>query len=349
MVVTAEAEDNSGRLAIANTSSSLIGPWTYNASGTFNRPFGRTGALDLGLATGGRNLGEIASGNIRYAEPIGHRGMIFSLGGVLGYAHPGGTVRALDVRSRIVSVAARLRYPLVQGRENSLFLDGAINLNRSRTRALGTVITNDKTTVAELTLAWQQNGWANGSTTLSASLFRGLGLLGALDAGDPVPSAADFKPRFTRLSLSALRLQGLTQTLSAVVQMQAQLTGDTLLSGEQVSFGGPAIGRGYDPSLIAGDRGIGGLVELRYDTPLAIPNVTKAVQLYIFADAAAATTLATPTVAKSTDRLSSLGFGLRTTLFGRMPLDLQFADARRTVAGDTGRDPRVTVSLGVAF
>lgn len=349
MVVTAETKDDSGRLAIANTSSSLIGPWTYNASGSFNRPFGRTGALDLGFATGGRDLGEIASGNIRYAEPIGHRGLIFSLGGVLGYAHPGGSVRALDVRSRIVSVAARLRYPLLQGRENAVFLDGAINLNRSRTRALGTVITNDKTTVAELTLAWQQNGWANGSTTLSASLFRGLGLLGALDAGDPVPSAADFKPRFTRLALSAQRFQGLTQTLSAVVQMQAQLTGDTLLSGEQVSFGGPAIGRGYDPSLIAGDRGIGGLVELRYDTPLAIPNVTKAAQLYIFADAAAATTLATPTTAKSTDRLSSIGVGLRTTLFGRMPLDLQFADARRTVAGDTGRDPRVTVSLGVIF
>ncbi|MCA3254437.1 MAG: ShlB/FhaC/HecB family hemolysin secretion/activation protein [Alphaproteobacteria bacterium] len=349
MVVTAEKKEDNGRFSVSNTSSSLIGPWTYAASGTLNRPFGRTGALDLGVAAGGQDLGEITSGNVRYAEPIGHRGLIFSLGGVLGFAHPGGTVRALDVRSRIISVAARLRYPLLQGRENSVFLDTAINLNRSRTRALGTRITDDKTTVAEATLSWQQNGWANGATTLSASLFRGLGLFDALDAGDPLPSTADFKPRFTRLSLSALRLQGLTQTLSAVIQMQAQLTDDTLLSGEQISFGGPAIGRGYDPSLIAGDRGIGGLVELRYDTPLEIPNVTKAVQFYVFADAAAATTLTTPSAPKSTDRLSSIGIGLRTTLFGKMPLDLQFADARRTIAGDTGRDPRVTMSLGLVF
>jgi hemolysin activation/secretion protein len=349
MVVTATARDDSGRFSVANGSSSLLGPWTYGAGGTLNRPFGRTGALDIGVAAGGQDLGEITSGNLRYAEPIGHSGLIASLGGLVGYARPGGTVRVLDVRSRIISVAARLRYPLLRTRESSLFIDAAVNLNRSRTRALGTRITDDKTTVGELTLSWQQTGWANGVTSLSASLFHGLGLFDALDAGDPLPSVADFKPRFTRLSLSAQRIQGLSQTLSAVIQMQAQLTGDTLLSGEQISFGGAGIGRGYDPSLIAGDRGIGGLFELRYDTPLAIPNVTQAIQLYVFADAAAATTLATPTTARSTDRLSSLGFGLRTTLFGKMPLDLQFADARKSVVGNSGRDPRVTVSLGLVF
>ena len=38
---------------------------------------------------------------------------------------------------------------------------------------------------------------------------------------------------------------------------QAQWTNDKLLAGEQITFGGPAIGRGYDGGAIAGEMGFG--------------------------------------------------------------------------------------------
>ena len=43
---------------------------------------------------------------------------------------------------------------------------------------------------------------------------------------------------------------------------QAQWTNDKLLAGEQITFGGPAIGRGYDGGAIAGEMGFGLSVEL---------------------------------------------------------------------------------------
>ena len=60
---------------------------------------------------------------------------------------------------------------------------------------------------------------------------------------------------------------------------------DPLIEGEQITFGGAQIGRGYDPGAVTGDRGIGGSAELRYSGHLPEYWV-QALQPYIFFDAA---------------------------------------------------------------
>ena len=349
LVLTARPAVNQYALELSNTGSKELGPWVLSGSASLANPFGRSGQLDIGAGVGGGKLDEVRSGSLRYAEPLGSRGAIVSLGGLVAKAKPGGSIAALDVESLVTSLAGRLRYPVLRTRANSLFLDVGLALNRTRTEAANTRIVLDRTTVGEATLLYQQSGWLNGSTNVSASLFHGFGLFNASDGGATLPSVAGFDPHFTRLAYALQRTQLLPGRFSLFGAIQGQYTRDTLLSGELITFGGANIGRGYDPALIAGDRGLGGLLELRYDLGWSPGKAIDGIQLYAFGDAARATTLANGATAKTTDRIASLGAGVRVGVMRRGRVDLQFADARHTVAGSTGRDPRVVVIASFGF
>ncbi|HWJ68796.1 MAG TPA: POTRA domain-containing protein [Sphingobium sp.] len=346
LMLTSRTRPNAYQFSINNAASRELGPWTYGANATINRPLGRIGALDAALSVAG-DLRELWSGSLRYAEPISASGLTASIGALAGVARPGGRIRQLDVLSHVRSFSARLRYPLLRGRAMSLFLDAGLALNSSKTDALGQRIIADRQTVAEATLIWQQNGWGDGVTTASASVFQGIDAFGATARGSPLASVANFDPGFTRLSWLVQRSQRLPDRFSAYGVFQGQYTRDTLLSGEMVTFGGPGIGRAYDPSLIAGDRGIGGLIELRYDLATAFGPTLDHVQLYGFGDAARATSLANGALPKSVERLSSLGVGVRFDLLERLRVDAYLADARIAVPGMSQRDPRLVINIAL--
>lgn len=350
LALTVAERPSSYTFSFNNTGSNELGPWTFGANATLNRPFARLGALDLGVTGAGENLKELRSATARYAEPVGNAGTIVSLGGLVAQAKPGGAVEALDIEGLVTSFALRARHPLIRSRATSLFLDAGLSANRSRTDAAGVRIILDKTVVGELALVFQQNGWLGGATNVTASLFRGLPWLGSMDEDAALPSVANFEPDFTRFAFNAQRTQPLIARLSAQLAVQGQYTGDTLLSGELLSFGGPAIGRGYDPSVVAGDRGIGGVAEIRYDAKLPEQPNVNFLQLYAFVDRASATTLANGALPKSKATIGSYGVGARASLFSSAFVDLRFADATRNVANAAPqRDPRVTVTAAFAF
>jgi hemolysin activation/secretion protein len=348
LMLTSRTRPNRYQLTVNNGSSRELGPWTYGANATINRPFDRIGALDAALSVAG-NLRELWSGSIRYAEPIGTSGLTASVGALVGVAKPGGRIRNLDVLSNVSSFSARLRYPLLRGRAMSLFFDAGIALNSSKADALGTRIIADRQTVAEATLIWQQNGWADGVTTASASLYQGIDAFGASARNAPLASVTNADPGFTKLSWLVQRSQRLPDHFSAHALVQGQYTRDTLLSGEMVTFGGPSIGRAYAPSLIAGDRGIGGLIELRYDLASNFGRALDHVQLYGFGDAARSTSFASGTLPKSAERLASLGIGVRFDLFQKLRVDTYLANARIEVPGMSKRDPRVIINIALNF
>jgi hemolysin activation/secretion protein len=349
MLVTAGRTPNQYRATFANTSSAILGPLSYSLGGTIFQPLGRPGALDVTFSAAGERLKELRSANLRYATPLNTHGFIGSIGGLIAFARPGGVVADLDVRSNVLSLNARVRAPLLRGRSNSIYLDLGIALNRNKTNILGELVSDDRSTVAEATMSWQQANWLSGDTNVSLSLSQGLPLLGANDATAELASVKGFQPKFQRLVYSLQRTQRLTQRLSVQVNVQGQYTTDRLVSGETISFGGSAIGRGYDPSLIGGDRGLGVSGELRYALPYALPKLVEGMQLYTFADSASATTLAYDVDPKVTNKISSLGIGVRMVVIGRVNLDLQGAQARRTVANDERNEKRFNLNALVAF
>jgi hemolysin activation/secretion protein len=281
--------------------------------------------------------------------PIGASGIVGSFSGLIAFARPGGAVAALDVRSRVMSINTRLRFPIVRSRANSVYFDLGVALNRNKTSILGEPLTDDRSTVAEATLSWQQANWLSGDTNVSLSLFQGLTVLGANDATAPLPSVQGFEPRFQRLVYTLQRNQRIAPRLSAQLNVQGQYTTDRLASGEAISFGGPSIGRGYDPSLIAGERGFGLAGELRYALPYAAEKLIEGVQLYTFADYARATVLATEIAEKQTNKISSLGLGVRMVMLGRFNVDLQGAQARRRLVADENISARFNLNVMVVF
>ncbi len=349
MLVSAVKVPNQYRATFSNTSSEVIGPLAYSLGGTISQPFNRPGALDVTLSASGQKLKELRSVNTRYAMPIGSRGFVGSLGGLIAFARPGGSVADLDVRSRVMSINARFRAPLVRSRANSVYLDFGLAVNRNKTSILGELLSDDRSTVAEATLSWQQANWLKGDTNVSLSLFQGLTMLGANDATAPLASVIGFEPRFQRLVYTLQRNQQMMRRLSAQVDVQGKYTTDRLSSGETISFGGSSIGRGYDPSLIGGERGIGLAGELRYAVPYAAETLIEGVQLYTFADYARATALATEVLEKETNKISSLGLGLRMTMFGRFNVDVQGAQARRDLVDGESISARFNLNILMVF
>ncbi|WP_267382562.1 MULTISPECIES: POTRA domain-containing protein [unclassified Sphingomonas] len=344
LVVTLVRPRNGYQASVSNTNSRLLGPWVYALNANLNRPIGIPGALSLGVSASGPGFALSQSGSARYSVKLGNRGLIASVGVIVARAEPGASLAPLDIRNDLLSVSARMRYPLIRSRAQSLFLEAGLSVNRSTTDILGQQLVNDHTTDGDIALLYQQNGWLNGSTSVTLDLYHGLPIFGASPADTPLPSVKDFNPDFARLTYAVQRLQRLPHRFSALIAVQGQYANSKLLTGELVAFGGPAIGRGYDPSTITGDRGFGGLGEIRYDLPVGKPWLASA-QPYAFLDGAQATSLASQGVPETVQSLRSGGIGVR--LYERFgTIDLQGAKAfRRFPGADERPDPRVLVTL----
>lgn len=346
LLLTATRLPTSYRASFSNSASEILGPTTYGVGATFGQPLGRPGSLDIDLSGAGGGLKELRSANLRYAMPLAQRA-IFSVGGLLAYARPGGFVANLNIKSRVMTLNTHLRVPLVRSRDNSLYFDGGLTVNRSRTFAIGKLQVDDRGTVADAGLSWQTSEYLNGTTTVTVALFRGVDLFGANDRSALFPSVQGFKPDFLKVGYSLQRTQALVGRLSAQFNLQGQYSNDRLPSGELISFGGPSLGRGYDPSLVAGERGVGMLLELRYGLPVHLGKVTDGVTLYGFGDWGRATSLAKTPSPKTTDKISSAGFGVRSILWSRVSIDAQGAFASRSLGGRASRSPRFNLSLNL--
>jgi hemolysin activation/secretion protein len=348
LIVTLEERPDTYQVAINNNASRILGPWSYGANATLNRPLNLPGSLNIGVNAGGRDLRLVQSVSGRYAMAVGKDGLLASFGVLAAKARPGGSVRPLEIVNDLLTISARARYPFIRSRAFSLFGEIGFSVNRSDTDILGQPLIRDRTTVLDLGLSAQQNGFLNGTTTINASVYQGLPILGALNSAAPSPSILNFDPQFTRVVYSIQRAQPLPARFSLQLSFQGQYTNSKLLSGELVAFGGAGVGRGFDPAAITGDRGYGGQAELRYDVPISNTIIRNA-QIYGFVDAARTTSLATVTVPRSSQHIESAGGGLRIThRYGTV--DFQGAYALRLLGGaDQRANPRALISANFIY
>jgi hemolysin activation/secretion protein len=348
MIVKLDRPKNFYLASIDNGGSRILGPWNYSVNANVNRPLNLPGALSFGLSSAGPRFRALKSLNMRYSGAIGTHGLTGSIGALVAKARPGGSVKSLDIVNDALSISGRLRYPIIRSRALSLFVEGGVSVNRSDTDILGQRVTSDRTTVGDVGLTLQQNGWLNGSTTFKANIFQGLPLFKARERSDPLASVAEFDPNFTRLTYSIQRTQHLSTKVSLVMELKGQYTKSKLLSGELIAFGGAQIGRGFDPSAITGDRGLGGRAELRYNLKIPIKWASRG-QLYGFADTARTTNIATTTGPKLTESIRSVGGGLR--VYHRYGvIDTQLAYGHNPFGGPDDRpNPRVLISASFFY
>ncbi len=353
LMITIAAQPNSHVALINNTGSVTTGPYSLSYIGTFQQFADTMGQLSFGVTATGRpetDFEGVRSLNARYTQAVGSRGLIASFGATRSLAKPGDYLASLDLVSNAYTYGPKLRYPLQRSRASSIYLDAGLTVNSSETTIAGAPLTADKSTVADFTANWTLNGWLDGVQTLGLGVSQGVGMFGAMNANAALPSVAGFEPQFIKYTLSFNRIQALPKNFSLRLQALGQTTPDKLLVGEQITFGASTLGRGYTPAIISGDRGLGGLLEFRYDLAIAANAVISNPQLYVSRDWAGTRILATSSVAASSAAISSMTAGVRFQLGSKTQIDMRLASVQQEIdTHDLNRNNKVYVEILTQF
>jgi hemolysin activation/secretion protein len=329
LVATISSQRVTTILSIDNRGAVLTDVWTASADFAIRSPFNEGGIvlLDFAAAPDEPHIRNSVSG--KYIYPLGDSGLLLTVSALDSHGQPAGNTGAATFISDNQAFGARLTYPLILTRENKLSIDGGFTWQTALLSEFGGLISDhDQWREVDLALIYEQNGFLAGTTTTTFDVTQGLDILGASPIGAVNVSHLGAVPDFTKLSGIIRRIQQLYGPLSLAVTGTGQYALDTLYVGEEISFGGAEIGRGYDPASITGDMGIGGDAELRWNLNISgkhidSPNVTIThAELYGFYDAAKVwvhTGTITP------NYLESAGFGGRMLLEDRLQVGLEAA------------------------
>ena len=317
-------------LSVNNFNAPSVGTWGASFAGTVNRLFDIDNQLSFStsasLGSGSvEDFKRMLSFSAKYSQPIGNSGLSASLSYLYAQSQPVPTVADLNLLSQGTTVAPRLSYPMFSNRGNSLVIDSGITFSQTQTLLAATPFTTDKSTVFDITLRWTNTTWAQGLTNLSVGYYQGLSGLGTSSASDLGVSVPGFNPSFNKFAFNLSRTQYLPNKFSMHAGAVGQYTPDSLLIANQISFGGPPIGRAYYYGAIMGDRGLGFFVELRKDVTFS-DLFSQPIQFFAFADKGTTyvnTNEAAGRVGGSYS-LTSYGLGARTN-FAKGSLELSYA------------------------
>ena len=149
--------------------------------------------------------------------------------------------------------------------------------------------------------------------------------------GSPGQARRDADSTATVIRFNGSAEVGLFDKLAVAIAPRAQYAFDKLLAFEQFTAGNYTVGRGYEPSILTGDSGVGVAVELRGPRLNPFRRTPLTVQPYVFGDAAWTWTrdavLEDVPGAHFHDprHLKSVGAGLRGELSDRAAIDMTFA------------------------
>ncbi|MCC8405285.1 hypothetical protein LJ655_26055 [Paraburkholderia sp. MMS20-SJTN17] len=342
-------------VGVDNRSSRYFGPWQFYGGVSVNDPTGLGDQLSVraGRSVSGNKMTFVEGA---YDVPIGSDGLMLSLLGQYNDGNP--DVPAwLNANSRGTTFAARLTYPLIRSRAQTLKLSVAFTSFDGRSVYLDEPdlppSSNDHIRALRFGASWDFVDAYGGRNLLKGELSQGLPGLGASDQDRANPSRLDGRIDFTKLQVDAQRLQDLGAILPGLgvyLAVTAQTSfGQPLLTPEQFGVGGNFFGRGYDPSEIVGDSGVAGKVELEYNVHHRLGNYTVPTQYYAFWDIGRVWNA--PPYSIQSESLASVGLGAHITIAKNMIVspEVAFPLTRPVIAselnGENGKAPRYYVNF----
>jgi len=347
LVVTVRQAPFSSSLSFDNSGSRSSNPITLAADASFASPLDDGGVVSLSASTAPR-LQQRGSISMRYVVPTMVPGVNATFSALASHGEPAGSIAPLKLVSDSTAFGARLSYNLLVSRDNKISADGGITVQSANVTILETPYSHDEWRVADLALSFQDSRFLDGITSLTTSVAQGLPMAGASSSGSPRISRSMLgHTDFTKVNAIFRRIQPVDQSLSFSFSANGQYAFCPLLTGEEVSFGGPGVGRGYDPGATSGDSGIGGSMEMRYDLDPADIYADWA-QFYTFYDAGATWVRS----GRATDnRVRSAGFGMRTMYFSNMSVNLEFGHVLDPMPSSdfNHRTSRLVVSGSIRF
>jgi len=284
LVVSVDEPWVSGSFSVDNRGSKFTGRWTFTGDVNFNGLFDDGGQLGATFATTTEPK-ERMIGQLRYRHPIGNDGLIVSMIGTVTRGEPGSFLSLFNTTTDSYAVGPRASFPLMRTRAASLIIDAGFTVQDAKIKLLGVEFSHDEWRVLDIGASFTSNNVLGGNLVLAADVAKGLDVFGATDDDSPLLSRSGATTSFTKVTGSMRYTHQLAGPLSIALAAQGQYSFDPLIAGEQITFGGNQIGRGYEPGAVTGDHGLGGSAELRYSARLPQWSI-EAVQPYVFFDAA---------------------------------------------------------------
>ena len=262
LVVDSDYSVIDGVVRMNNRGTDQVGPLFLLGQVFANGLFGKEEKIGLIFAAA-TDHDEYLGGGLYLDTPLGDSGLRANALLFSSHSAPNEAPVNLDDEYSRERATFKLSRPLRQAADFSLSTSLGLEADDLTIDRDGVAIREDRLRIAEAAL---RSGFRAGATQFSASLQLRKGFdsfgggLQATDLADD-PRRADFL--LTQLSASAYRR--FADRWSMRFDLFAQHTGYVLPDSERFKIGGDRLGRGFEVAEIAGDRGLGGKLELRRD------------------------------------------------------------------------------------
>ncbi len=273
-----------GEISVDNYGSVFAGPYQGRVIGRV--PHIGTAYSELrAMALASTSFQEQKFASLNYERPLfGVSGTNLVLGATTARTEPGSNLDILDVKGRSQSISAQIKYALIKQRAKNLVIDAGIDFKNSYTKLLGDRLYDDRQRILNAGFSYSFSDSLYGLNLFDVHYAQGFNILGVREKGSVDLSRLDGRPDFKKFNFAAGRLQALPHNFEAYLMVAGQYAFDPLLSSEEFGFGGEHTGRGYNPSELAGDRGISSTLMLRYKGVHTKDGWNLAYQPYVFFD-----------------------------------------------------------------
>jgi hemolysin activation/secretion protein len=283
LVVEVEEKPVDALARFDNRGSRARGPLQYFGSATVNNMMRMHEAVTINYA-GATQTRELQYAGGGYRQVLTSEGLAAFVNGSYAWGHPGLPVDPiLNYATRSAFMEAGLSYPFVRRRERNLSVTALAFGSNDQSDALESPLTRDRLRGVRVRVEADAADEIKGVSQLNVVLSHGFEGFGSTENGNLLASRSQGRVDFTKLEVTATRLQQLIPNLSLLLAAYGQYAFTPLLSPELCGYGGRAFGRAFDPSQLVGDSCLLLLGELRADLPLGVKEITLA-QLYLFAD-----------------------------------------------------------------
>jgi len=285
LVVKSDFSPVDGVVRMNNRGTDQVGPAFVLGQLFANGLLGRQDKIGL-IAMAASDPEEFLGGGLYADVGVGPAGTHANALLFRSHSAPNESPFNLDDEYRRERATLRVSHPLVQQATSSLSIGAAFDADDLTIDRNGIAIREDRLRIFE---AGVRGSWRGaGAMQYSANLLwrKGLDAFGAgLQAHDLAsdPRRADFL--LTQLSGTVYRR--FATDWSTRLDAFAQYSGYVLPDSERFKIGGDRLGRGFEVAEIAGDRGVGGKLELRRDL-LNTDGLLGRVSAYGFYDFGAA-------------------------------------------------------------
>ena len=252
--------------------------------------------------------------------------------------HPGGDLSRLGLNGDAADAVFSASYPIIKKQNENLGVTGGFEYVDERTDVGNTaVLIDDRLRIFFAKVHADANGifldrrWEAGA---DLELRKGVDILHASEMTQKDLSHANSNPDafVQRLSGHASFQAGpLVQVYAAAT---AQNADSRTLTFEQLAIGNLTFGRGYDPSSVAGDKGLAGSVEVRVGPFSPVRDLT--IMAYGFFDAAYAKFIDQPNGGVT---VRSTGGGVRMSYQDHYDLDIFYARPLNPIAINISAPP----------